>query len=48
MGIVVCGDVDPIRVQLLCERYLKARPADRIERQKVEEPDGVKTKRITE
>lgn len=48
MGIVVCGDVDPICVQLLCERYLKARPADRIERQKVEEPDGVKTKRITE
>ncbi len=48
MEIVVCGDIDPIRVQLLCERYLKERPADKIQRQQVLEPNEVKTKRISE
>jgi len=48
MGIVVCGDVDPICVQLLCERYLKERPAEAIMRKQISEPNQVKTKRISE
>lgn len=48
MGIVVCGDIDPIRVRLLCERYLKERPADRIDRKPTAEPNTVKNKSIFE
>lgn len=48
MGIVVCGDVDPIQVQLLCERYLPMRQAAQVKRPLTEEPDGVQTKRAVE
>ena len=48
MGIVVCGDIDPLVVRLLCERYLKERPTTNVTRKLVEEPDTVKTKRISE
>lgn len=48
MGIVVCGDVDPIAVRILCERYLKNRPAKPLTRSLTDEPDPVKEKRISE
>ena len=48
MGIVVCGDVDPIQVKLLCERYLTVRQTASIERSLTEEPDGVRSKRVVE
>lgn len=48
MGIVVCGDIDPVKVQLLCERYLQKRPAAPVTRELTAEPDAVKTKRVVE
>lgn len=48
MGIVVCGDVDPVKVQLLCERYLPDRPAASVSRTLAQEPDEVRTKRVVE
>ncbi len=48
MGIVVCGDIDPIKVQLLCERYLEQRPTAPVKRELTIEPDAVKIKRVVE
>ncbi len=48
MGIVVCGDVDPIKVRLLCERFLESRPTADVRRQLAQEPDAVKNKRVVE